>query len=256
MAPATRIRTSTSYIKAEDDCPSTLRARLRDDPPPKVSPTKPPPSQSLYQQLHASLGNYESAPKRGKMAVQEPESNDPATQLREAYARMGLSIHSSATEHLEKAHVQVQTEIKRFSDESSKTLTQSRDLYANIEYPLSKTLCDSEDHPRASIEVHLNRLKQDIAAAREEVLRLGTEWEECCRTEEDAWNEFKKGFEDRGRGSKGVSKKVNAAAEDFKKEARGIVEANCQLLDEVDQDFKQKIQEETQRIMATLLAGI
>ncbi|KAL6915536.1 hypothetical protein ACHAPO_011136 [Fusarium lateritium] len=256
MAPTSRIRTSTTYIKAEDDCPSTLRARLRDDPPAKQSPIKPPPSQSIYQQVHASLGNYGNAPKRGKTAVQEPESNDPATQLREAYARMGLSIHTSATEHLEKAHVDVQTEIKRFSEESSKTLAQSRDLYANIEYPLSKTLCDSDDHPRASVEVHLNHLKQDIAAAREEVLRLSTEWEECCRTEEEAWDDFKRGLGDRGRGGKGVGKEVNKAAEEFKKEARAIVKANCQLLDETDQDFKQKIQEETQRIMANLLAGI
>ncbi|GKU03608.1 hypothetical protein FLAG1_06248 [Fusarium langsethiae] len=245
MAPAARTRIST-YIKGEDECPSTLRARLRDDPPAKHSPVKPAPCQSLYQQLHASLGNHGNAPKRQKMPVEEPETNDPATQLR----------GNSATEHLEKAHAQVQTEIKRFSDESSKTLAQSRDLYANIEYPLSKTLCDSEDYPRASVEVYLNHLKQDIAAAREQVVRLSAEWEECCRIEEEAWNEFKRGFEDRGRGANGVDEEVNAAAEEFKQEARAITEANCQLLDEVDQDFKQKIQEETQKIMASLLAGI
>ncbi|CEI63260.1 hypothetical protein FVEN_g201 [Fusarium venenatum] len=256
MAPTSRTRTSTTYIKAEDDCPSTLRARLRDDPPAKASPVKPPPSQSIYQQVHAFLGNYANVHKRNKSAVQEPESSDPATQFQEAYARIGLSIHTSATEHLGKAHADVQTVIKRFSEESSKTLAQSRDLYANIEYPLSKTLCNSEDHPRASVEVHLNRLKQDIAAAREEVLRLSAEWEECCRTEEEAWDDFKRGFDNRGREEKGVSKKVNAAAEEFKKEARAIVEANYQLLDETDQDFKQKIQEETQKIMANLLADI
>ncbi|KAF0635062.1 hypothetical protein FPSE5266_10807 [Fusarium pseudograminearum] len=169
---------------------------------------------------------------------------------------MGLAIHESATEHLEKAHADVQAEIKSFAEESPKTLAQSRDLYANIEYPLSKTLCDSDDHPRASLEVHLNRLKQDIAAAREQVVRLSAEWEECCRTEEEAWDEFKNGLEHRGRGANGMDQETKAAAEEFKKEARAIVQANCQLLDEVDQDFKSKIQEETQKIMASLLAGI
>lgn len=169
---------------------------------------------------------------------------------------MGLAIHESATEHLEKAHADVQAEIKHFAEESSQTLAQSRDLYANIEYPLLKTLCDSDDHPRASLEVHLNRLKQDIAAAREQVVRLSAEWEECCRTEEEAWDEFKNGLEQRGRGANGMDQETKAAAEEFKKEARAIVEANCQLLDEVDQDFKSKIQEETQKIMASLLAGI
>ncbi|RGP69987.1 hypothetical protein FSPOR_4277 [Fusarium sporotrichioides] len=259
MAPAARNRTSTSYIKGEDECPSTLRARLRDDPPAKYSPVKPAPCQSLYQQLQASLGNYGNAPEQQKRVVQEPETNDPATQLRGKLQSKTFGVISniySATEHLEKAHAEVQTEIKRFADESSKTLAQSRDLYANIEYSLSKTLCDSEDHPRASVEVHLNRLKQDIAAAREQVVRLSTEWEECCRTEEEAWNEFKRGFEGRGRGANGVDEEVNVAIKEFKQEARAIVEANCQLLDEVDQDFKQKIQEETQKIMASLLAGI
>ncbi|CAG1998450.1 unnamed protein product [Fusarium graminearum] len=255
MAVTTRNRTSTC-VKHEDECPSTLRARLRSDPPPQCSPSKPAPYENLYQQVQASLGNYGDNPKRGKMTVQEPESNDPATQLRESYARMGLAIHESATENLEKAHADVQAEIKHFAEESSKTLAQSRDLYANIEYPLSKTLCDSDDHPRASLEVHLNRLKQDIAAAREQVVRLSAEWEECCRTEEEAWDELKNGLEHRGRGATGMDEETKVAAEEFKKEARAIVEANCQLLDEIDQDFKSKIQEETQRIMASLLAGI
>ncbi|EKJ69014.1 hypothetical protein FPSE_10807 [Fusarium pseudograminearum CS3096] len=231
MASTIRNRTST-FVKREDEYPSTLRARLRDDPPPQRSPSKPAPYDNLYQQVHASLGNYRS------------------------YARMGLAIHESATEHLEKAHADVQAEIKSFAEESPKTLAQSRDLYANIEYPLSKTLCDSDDHPRASLEVHLNRLKQDIAAAREQVVRLSAEWEECCRTEEEAWDEFKNGLEHRGRGANGMDQETKAAAEEFKKEARAIVQANCQLLDEVDQDFKSKIQEETQKIMASLLAGI
>lgn len=148
---------------------------------------------------------------------------------------MGLAIHESATENLEKAHADVQAEIKHFAEESSKTLAQSRDLYANIEYPLSKTLCDSDDHPRASLEVHLNRLKQDIAAAREQVVRLSAEWEECCRTEEEAWDELKNGLEHRGRGATGMDEETKVAAEEFKKEARAIVEANCQLLDEIDQ---------------------
>ncbi|KAI6773187.1 hypothetical protein HG531_000036 [Fusarium graminearum] len=234
MAVTTRNRTSTC-VKHEDECPSTLRARLRSDPPPQCSPSKPAPYENLYQKVQASLGNYGDNPKRGKMTVQEPESNDPATQLRESYARMGLAIHESATENLEKAHADVQAEIKHFAEESSKTLAQSRDLYANIEYPLSKTLCDSDDHPRASLEVHLNRLKQDIAAAREQVVRLSAEWEECCRTEEEAWDEFKNGLEHRGRGATGMDEETKVAAEEFKKEARAIVEANCQLLDEIDQ---------------------
>lgn len=148
---------------------------------------------------------------------------------------MGLSLHTSATEHLARAHTEVQIRTKLLADDFSETLAQSKELYSNIAYPLSATLCQSPDYPRESIVAHLNRLKQDIAAAREEILRLNTEWEECCRTEEEAWNEFKKGFDDHGKGATDTDKEAKKAADNFKKEAKAIVDDKCRLLDQVDE---------------------
>ncbi|RGP66993.1 hypothetical protein FLONG3_8651 [Fusarium longipes] len=244
MASTTgNLRTSTSNIKREEECPSTLRARLRDEPLAEKSPIEPIPYRNVYQEVHASL----RGPEQDETLVQELEN---------AYARMGYALHSSATKHLLEAHAEVKAKTKAFSEESSKTLEQNKALYDNITHPLSATLCHSEDYPQASIATHLKRLKQDIAAAREDIVRLGTEWEECCKEEEAAWNEFKKGFEDNGQGTNVIDKEAKTAAEELKKEVRAIVEAKCQMLDEIDQDFKQRIQEETQKIMATLLAGI
>ncbi|KAJ3462181.1 hypothetical protein MRS44_010734 [Fusarium solani] len=55
------------------------------------------------------------------------------------------------------------------------TLSECNDLYSNIAYPLSATLCHSDNHPRATIATHLANLKKDIAAAKEEILRLSDE---------------------------------------------------------------------------------
>ncbi|KAF5000436.1 hypothetical protein FGRMN_1767 [Fusarium graminum] len=182
-----QLLTSTSSAwREEDGCSSTLRDRLREsDTPATSSSVNRGPYHDIYQQVHACLGSN-LAPALESKAPQPPESRDPATQLRETYARMGMSLHSSGIEHLVQAHSEVQSKTLCFSKESSKTSSQCKSLYSNIAYPLSATLCHSDDHPRASITVHLKALKRDIAAAKEEILRLKVEWDACCRTEAEA----------------------------------------------------------------------
>lgn len=169
---------STSSLE-EDGCPSTLRDRLRDDDTPATSSSIGPiPYQNIYQQVHACLGKTLNTSKPERKVVHAPESNDQAAQLRESYARMGMSLHSSAVDHLVKAHTDVQAKTAHFAEKSGQTLSQSKQLYANIAYPLAATLChhnDHEDHPRATVAVHLKKLQEEIAAAREEVLRLSVE---------------------------------------------------------------------------------
>ncbi|KAF4953017.1 hypothetical protein FSARC_12497 [Fusarium sarcochroum] len=245
---------STSSLWAEDEvCPSTLRARLRDDETPATSSSvKPIPYQNVYQQVHACLGSHLRAPKPEVKVVQAPESHDPATQLQEAYARMGMKLHSSAIEHLVRAHSEVQSKTMHFSNESSKTLSQCKELYANIAYPLSATLCHSDNHHRNSIVSHLQGLKQDIAAAKEEILRLGDEWDACCRTEADAWKALNKGLDNRGWGPNEIDKETVEAADAFKAEAEAIVEDKCRMLGEIEKEFKAEIHAETLRMMQNL----
>lgn len=88
---------------------------------------------------------------------------------------MGMNLHTSAIEHLVQAHSEIQSRITRFSNETGTTLSECNHLYSNIAYPLSATLCHSDNHPRATIATHLTNLKNDIAAAKEEILRLSDE---------------------------------------------------------------------------------
>lgn len=148
---------------------------------------------------------------------------------------MGMSLHTSAIEHLIQAHSEVQAKMMGFSEESSKTLSQCKDLYSNIVYPLLATLCSSPEHPQASVAAHLNSLKRDIAAAKEEILRLQVEWDACCRTEADAWKVLNEDLGARGSGSNKFNNDAAKAAKEFKKEAEAIVEDKCRLLTELDQ---------------------
>ncbi|PCD28765.1 hypothetical protein AU210_011322 [Fusarium oxysporum f. sp. radicis-cucumerinum] len=228
---------STSSLE-EDGCPSTLRDRLRDDDTPATSSSIGSiPYQNIYQQVHACLGKTLNTSKPERKVVHAPESNDQAAQLRESYARMGMSLHSSAVDHLVKAHTDVQAKTAHFAEKSGQTLSQSKQLYANIAYPLAATLChhnDHEDHPRATVAVHLKKLQEEIAAAREE-----------------AWKDLNKELADQGI-ENGVDEEVLKAAEDFKAQAEAIVEEKCQLLDEVDKEFKAEIQNQTLKMMQDL----
>ncbi|KAL5588396.1 hypothetical protein ACKRZS_001767 [Fusarium odoratissimum] len=228
---------STSSLE-EDGCPSTLRDRLRDDDTPATSSSIGPiPYHNIYQQVHACLGKSLNTSKPESKVVHAPQSNDQASQLRESYARMGMSLHSSAIDHLVKAHTDVQAKTARFAEKSGQTLSQSKQLYANIAYPLAATLChhnDHEGHPRATVAVHLQKLQEEIAAAREEA------WKELNKELADQINE------------NGVDEEVLKAAEDFKAQAEAIVEEKCQLLDEVDKEFKAEIQNQTLKMMQDL----
>ncbi|KAF5715383.1 hypothetical protein FMUND_6865 [Fusarium mundagurra] len=238
MASASHYFLNSTSSLEEDSWPSTLRDRLRDDDTPATSSSIVPiPYQNIYQQVHACLGKSLDTSKPASKVVQVPESNDQASQLRESYARMGMSLHSSAIEHLVKAHTDVQAKTASFAEKAGETLSQSKQLYGNIAHPLSATLChhnDNEDHPRATIAVHLEKLQEEIAAAREE-----------------AWEELKKELAEQG-DQNGVDEELLKVAEDFKKQAEAIVEEKCRLLDEVDKEFKAEIQNETLKMMQDL----
>ncbi|RBR12901.1 uncharacterized protein FIESC28_08392 [Fusarium coffeatum] len=285
---------ATRLNEPKGDCPSTLRARLRDDIPATSPPNKPiphknnicqqvhaslginsnfrdrlrddtpakspsnepiPDKNNIYQQAYASLGSHLTVPKTTKKVIQKAEKQDPAAQLRDRYARMGLNIHTTAIARFLEANRQVGIEREEYANKTEETLRRNTRLYNNIAYPLAATILTSADGHRGSFAVRIARLRQDIAAAKEEITRLNDEANECRRIEAEAWKEFKGSFQE-GRAASDVDREAKVAAEEFKEEARGIVRDKYRLLEEIDADFKGKIQEETQRMMMDLLSGI
>ena len=77
------LNSTSSLWGDENACPSSLRARLRDDHTPATSSsTKPAPYQDVYQQVQACLGSHLLAPKPDNKTVQTSDTKDPAIQLR------------------------------------------------------------------------------------------------------------------------------------------------------------------------------
>ncbi|KAF4466202.1 hypothetical protein FALBO_6939 [Fusarium albosuccineum] len=244
---------STSSLWTEDvTCPSTLRARLRDhDTPATSSSMKPAPYQDVYQQVQACLGSHFFDLNQDKKLLQPPppEAHDPAAELREAYARNGMTLHAAAVEKLINAHSEVQSRITRFSNDSAATLSQCNALYSNIAYPLSATLCHDNTHPRATIATHLSDLKKEIARAREEIVRLTHEWDACCRSEAEVWKDLNRDLDNQGQAAAEPENEASKMANAFKTEAEDIVKAKCRQLGDIEKEFKADIQAETLKMM-------
>ncbi|KAF7542609.1 hypothetical protein G7Z17_g11437 [Cylindrodendrum hubeiense] len=161
---------SSSTLWADNtNSSSTLRARLRsqDASAPTSSP-KPPTYHHVYQQFRACFGAD-----AGSTRYDDPSRADRIDV--ESFAQAGINLHASATAQLIEAHSDIQSRISRFVGESSATLSESDAIYANIAYPLSATLCHSDNFPNASILSHLTNLKKEISSAKEELQRLGAE---------------------------------------------------------------------------------
>ena len=146
---------------------------------------------------------------------------------------MGSKVHTTAIARFLEANRQVGIKREEYANKTEETLRRSTRLYNNITYSLAATIVTSVDGHRGSFAVRIARLRQDIAAAKEEITRLNDEAKECRRIEAEAWNEFKGSFQE-GRAANGVSREAKAAAEEFKEEARAIVRDKYRLLEEID----------------------
>lgn len=146
---------------------------------------------------------------------------------------MGLDIHTTGIARLREANRQVGIKREEYANRIEETLRRSTRLYDNIRHPLSATIATSADGHRGSFKVRIAHLRQDLAAAKEEITRLNDEAIECRRIEVEAWKEFKGSFQE-GRTASGVDREAKAAAEEFKEEARGIVRDKYRLLEEID----------------------
>ncbi|KAH6983396.1 hypothetical protein BKA56DRAFT_655884 [Ilyonectria sp. MPI-CAGE-AT-0026] len=232
---------------------STLRARLRspEAPAPTSSP-KPPTHHHIYQQFRACFGaDLGSSRRDERVPISPPEhDSDAVTQLRESFAQAGTKLHASATAQLIEAHSDIQSRISRFVGESSATLLENEALYSNIAYPLSATLCHSDNFPRASIIDHLTNLKKEFSSTKEELHRLGAEWDECAKAELDAWKLL---TGDANQGSTKADEDAAKVAKRFKAEAESIVKEQCQLLGAMEKEFKSKIQAESMRLMQIMI---
>ncbi|CAM1509503.1 Fc.00g032420.m01.CDS01 [Cosmosporella sp. VM-42] len=232
-APHLLLGTSSTRCTEKTTSTATLRARLQSQD--EEAPTPSSPKRSIFPDVYQQF--------RACFAI------DPSREK----GQDGMELHASAMEQLIKAHGEIQSKIDTFAEESSAALSETDALYGNIAYPLSATLCHTDNIPRATVATHLANLKNDICSATEELQKLGEEWDACKQAELEAWKELADESKSLKRGPRDTIANAVAMMASFKAEAQSIVNDKCRILTDLEKEFKTSVQSETLKIMKTML---
>lgn len=145
-------------------------------------------------------------------------------------------MYTSVASKLAEAQQEIASQISDFATMSSSMAADMDELYANLSYPLSTTLCHSKNFPRATIEVHLANVKEDLGTAESELQGLEREWQENVQSEQKLRQEL---FDMEG--TLAQSREHSYKDEDdlkksgFRQEIEQIVAEAAQALDEIDE---------------------
>lgn len=138
---------------------------------------------------------------------------------------------------------------------SSSMAADMDELYANLSYPLSTTLCHSKNFPRATIEVHLANVKEDLTKAESELQGLEREWQENVQKEQELRQELldMEGNPPRSR-EYGYSDEDHLKKAGFKQEIEQLLSETSQELEEIEEGYKEGIQALTMKMMQAMRA--
>lgn len=141
-------------------------------------------------------------------------------------ASRGAELHATAAAHIGDAFEGIEQKIGQLSEVSIECLSLAELLYDNISYPLSATLCHSENKPRATIANHLSMLHEELTSASDKLRSLHSEWQNCVMSQHEAWQEL----------SSPVSevRKREIGFGEYEKEAKAVARAADQDLDALD----------------------
>lgn len=93
-----------------------------------------------------------------------------------AFAEEGMELHDSVRKKLLEAQRDINSKISDFETLSSAIVSVIDEIYANLSYPLSATLCSSAGFPSATIETHLASAKGQLKEAEKKLRNLQDEW--------------------------------------------------------------------------------
>lgn len=252
---------TNQFFSGEDLSSSTLFAHISS--PDLFSASKAPFSSSssreeqlrpndLFRACFANFGN--DAPK-SKSHEEKAAKGDALEQLREAFAQEGVELYTSVASKLAEAQQEIASQISEFATMSSSMAADMDELYANLSYPLSTTLCHSKNFPRATIEVHLANVKEDLRTAESELQGLEREWQDNIQLEQKLRQELLdmegNPAQTREHGHHGEDDLKKAG---FRQEIEQIVAEAAQALEEIDEGYKEGIQALTMKMMQAMRA--
>ncbi|PNP57530.1 hypothetical protein THARTR1_02528 [Trichoderma harzianum] len=186
---------------------------------------------------------------------EEAAKGDVLEQLREAFAQEGVELYTSVASKLVEAQQEIASQISDFATLSSSMAADMDELYTNLSYPLSTTLCQSKNFPRATIEVHLANVKEDLTKAESELQGLEHEWQDNVQSEQKLRQELLdmegSPTQNRDHGHNGEDDFKMAG---FKQEVEQLLSETAQELDEIEEGYREGIQALTMKMMQAMRA--
>ncbi|KAG5949909.1 hypothetical protein E4U53_005648 [Claviceps sorghi] len=212
--PPNRDVPEASSSTAAEKAFSSLRARLRsEDLPPSQEAAVPIPTTGTENQVYAKLqaifsqhlaGHADSSTNQTSTDLAGTRSHLPSPFCillaspspvcwpaliishgapAEIFALYGQEIYNLSLKTVQAAHEATSAKISAFHAQAASTSAHTTQLYNNISYPLSATLCRSETFASASLGRHIHTLHKRLSAAEAELGRLNEEWERCAGEE-------------------------------------------------------------------------
>ncbi|KAL6815325.1 hypothetical protein GGI42DRAFT_105633 [Trichoderma sp. SZMC 28013] len=252
---------TNQFFSGEDLSSSTLFANISS--PGLFSASKAPfaSSSSREEQLRPSdlfracFADFSNDTAKSKAHEEKAAKGDALEHLREAFAQEGVELYTSVVSKLAEARQEIASQISDFATMSSSMAADMDELYANLSYPLSTTLCHSKNFPRATIEVHLANVKEDLTKAESELQGLEREWQENVQKEQELRQELldMEGNPPRSR-EYGYSDEDHLKKAGFKQEIEQLLSETSQELEEIEEGYKEGIQALTMKMMQAMRA--
>ncbi|KAG5926140.1 hypothetical protein E4U42_003578 [Claviceps africana] len=243
--PPSRDVPEASSSTAAEKAFSSLRARLRsEDIPPSQEPSAPTNSREnrVYAKLQAIFS-------QDLAAHADSSTHQAATDLAETFALYGQEVYNLSLQTVQAAHEATSAKISAFHAQAASTSAHATQLYNNISYPVSATLCRSETFPSASLGRHIRALHKRLSAVEAELGTLNEEWERCVGEETLILSERADAVGG-GEDSRAAGKKM----EELVARVDDIVRRRGEEIDELNEEYRGLLWAESNRMMRAMMA--
>ncbi|OTA01743.1 hypothetical protein A9Z42_0020930 [Trichoderma parareesei] len=245
---------------SDDLSSSTLLGRLSSPGIFSASKGPLPSSSSRDEQLRptdlyrACFATFSNDAIKGKAQEEEVAEADSLEQLKEAFAQEGVELYTSAVEKLAEAKREMTLEVEDFATFASSMAADIDELYFNLSYPLSKTLCHSKSFSQATIEAHLANAKEELTKAESELGLLHREWLDLIQLQEDLRQELLRMEEGPVANGEATNEdEYYAEMASFKQEIERIVAESNQAIDEIEENYREEAHAQSMRILQAML---
>ncbi|KAL6874285.1 hypothetical protein HDV57DRAFT_524077 [Trichoderma longibrachiatum] len=208
-------------------------------------------SNDLYRACFSTFSNDAI---KSKAQEQKAAEADSLEQLKEAFAQEGVELYTSAVEKLAEAKQEMTSEISDFANLASSMAADIDELFFNLSYPLSKTLCHSKNFPQATIEAHLANVKEELKKAESELEVLHREWLDLAQLQEDVRQELlrmEEGLLADGEGAEEDEYHADLAA--FRQQVERIVAESDHAIEEIEEIYKAESSAQSVKIIKMLV---